>query len=678
MPIHVKVKRNRVQSIAVGGNLDWEGEWQLKNIGAVCRTKDWSKKHETDAWFTGKQHYEVPLPLIKRLFERITSFVDDLDYKPRSIGNTSGIERIENSFKPPYFMEDYRNYILPNNMDYLDEHNPDKAREIRLRCSNRWIEQDAVSLYKRIEVFEHYLDKIKGGDIATIDRMLSMHGIDDNFFARKPMPHQKGGIAFFLLSVMFGSGHICLFDEMRTGKTKQVIDISKYLFDNKLIKRVLIVVPNSIKYVWKKELAIDNPIAGMFSVIISGSKVEKAYLWRSPAYYYIVNYEGCRADKKELYEWEKRNAGQYLLVCDEAHKIKNPEAKQTEAIMGLNPKYSVFLTGTPVANRPEDCWTMTNFVCPAILGGNIYDFYEKFSVRGGSSGREIIRYEHLDEVRYRLGRISMRRLRKDVMFDQTIRQSRYGELEGEQKRVYEEMRDLLYTELMNDRGEMTALKVRNKLVQSLRLTQICDGYVSNSPGDVTWIKDSWKLKELDEFIEEYLDDIGKLVIWTRFVPMIKAISDRYAYKYGATFIKGQMGEQATENMYKFQEDPDCRIMVSQIQTSEGKGFQPATFCIFMDKWWSPSLNKQAEDRIVGIKNPVPVTSISLVSQDTIDERWEYLLERKKSWANAITGDDPEMAAIPQDMDKNTLLYLLAPAKDAEEYKRRIEEKLKNE
>jgi SWI/SNF-related matrix-associated actin-dependent regulator of chromatin subfamily A3 len=130
-------------------------------------------------------------------------------------------------------------------------------------------------------------------------------------------------------------------------------------------------------------------------------------------------------------------------------------------------------------------------------------------------------------------------------------------------------------------------------------------------------------------------------------------------------------------MYKFQNDPNCRVMVAQINSAGlGLGFQPATFAIFIDKWWSPSANGQAEDRILGIKNPVPVTIISLVTEGCIDERWEYVLERKKSWANVITGDNEEDMEIDQDTDKDTLLYLLAPERDAETYKRRLEEKWK--
>jgi SNF2 family DNA or RNA helicase len=194
---------------------------------------------------------------------------------------------------------------------------------------------------------------------------------------------------------------------------------------------------------------------------------------------------------------------------------------------------------------------------------------------------------------------------------------------------------------------------------------------------------NWKFKEIDEFLEEYLDDIGKVVLWSRFVPVVKALHLRYQ-KYGSTYICGEV-KDATNNpartnaMYKFQQDPSCSVMCAQINSAGlGLGFQPATFAIFLDRWWSPAPNGQAEDRILGIKNPVPVTIIDLVTEGCIDERWQFILERKKSWANIITGDteDSDVAEIDQDVDKDTLLYLLSPEQEADDYRKNLEDKWK--
>ena len=647
MPIIVKQKPTRTPSIGVLGSLGVYEERDMRLLSAVYCNKRTVPEELGSPW-TVKSHYTVPAPLMRRFFEE----------------------------QQPGFMNNWREHItyaLPDDAVSV----PDKWRRLQ-------VDEEAGAYYADWLHYEHDLNLIKRNGAELTDSILRSHGIDDSFFTRKPLPHQKAGMAFFLRSLEIGSGHICLFDEMRTGKTKQAIDIATWLLKNKMIQRVLVIVPNTIKRVWMNEILLDSPMYGLLSAIIQGTKLQKEMLWAQKFFFYIVNYECARADEEFMKQWEQDcNHTGYLLICDEAHKLKNTQAKQSKAILSLNPTYSIFMTGTPVANRPEDAFSMVDFVCPGVLGASIEDFQWKFGIRGGYMGRQITGYQNLEEVKYRLARLSMRRLRKDIIFDQTIRAPRYGTLGGDQKKAYDDMRDFLWAEILKE-TEWTEIRAQNHMVKILRLQQITSGYLpkieedelyglaptssksAQTDEDVVWFDNNWKLTELDEFIDEYLDDFGKIVIWSRFVPPILKLVKRYQ-KYGAVHIRGQMGERAIENMYRFQRDPSCKIMIAQIQTSEGKGFQPATVCVFWDKWWSPHLNRQAEDRIVGVKNPVPVTVISLITEDSIDDRLEVILAKKTGWANGITGDTPADIKLPK-FDRDTLLYLLAKPGDEAKFR----------
>lgn len=540
----------------------------------------------------------------------------------------------------------------------------------------------AATLIANWERYERALEEIRVGNKDVIEHILSQHGIGDDFWARQPkLPldesmasHQKAGLAFFLLMSSFGSGHILLLDEMRTGKTKQAIDIARYLLKHKYVKGVLVVVPNTIKRVWQNELYMDAPLYSMLSTIVQGTKAQKRKEWRSNNYFYIVNYECCRADKTELHEWAKRKSP-FLLVCDEAHMLKNPKAQQTQAILSLDPAYSIFMTGTPVSTRPDDAFNMVDFVAPGLLGSSHWHFRERFGVKGGFQGKQIVDWKDLDEIRYRLGRVSLRRRRREVVFDEVIYQDRHGEMAGDQKDAYVSLRDTLYAEFTSQTGEWTSVQVHSNLVRALRLYQITSGFLSSEAGEAVWFSSNWKLRELDDFVDDYLESIGKLVVWTRFVPPLLMLAERYK-KHGSLYIKGQMGDQATENMYRFQQDPEKKIMVAQVQTSVGLGFQPACFCVFWGKWSTPLLNQQARDRITGIENPVPITVISLITQDAVDERIEFLLGLRQQWAEAITGDINYDIKLPR-MDKATLLYLLANPKEAREYEERYRGQVSN-
>lgn len=521
-----------------------------------------------------------------------------------------------------------------------------------------------------LEAWEVYLDVlgyIKKGDSLVTNDVLVDNGVDDDFFAREPKPHQKDGLAFFLLSNEIGNGSILLFDEMRTGKTKQAIDIARWLLREELIRRVLVICPNSIKEIWQDEIQLDAPDYGL-TTIVEGTKAQRKAKWNSRFIFYIISYDIARIDVAEMQHWASKM--NYYLICDEAHKLKNPEAKQTQAVMSLLPNYQAYITGTPVSNKPEDIWTIGDATCRGMLGKNIYAFRNRFAVKGGFKGKQIVDWKDIDVIQKRLACVSLRRRRRDIMLDETIYQDRKGEMTKEQASSYEMMREALWAQYSNG-GQHTSVRAVNGFTQALRLYQISDGYLSPNPDEVVWFENSWKLQEIDEFLDEYLDDIGKVVIWSRFVPVIKKLHERYEEQYGALMIRGQMGREAIDNMYKFQRDPAHKVMIAQIQTSEGKGFQPATFAIMYDMWLSPYLNDQARDRIVGIKNPVPVTIIRLITKDAIDERILYINKEKRNYSGEVLGEDVEEFQISQGMSKEMLLYILANPEEAEGWKKKL-------
>jgi non-specific serine/threonine protein kinase len=57
-----------------------------------------------------------------------------------------------------------------------------------------------------------------------------------------------------------------------------------------------------------------------------------------------------------------------LVVADEAQALKNPGAKQTQAIKKLNAASRIALKGTPVEKRLSDLWSIIDFTHPGLLG----------------------------------------------------------------------------------------------------------------------------------------------------------------------------------------------------------------------------------------------------------------------------------------------------------------------
>ena len=69
------------------------------------------------------------------------------------------------------------------------------------------------------------------------------------------------------------------------------------------------------------------------------------------------------------------SAGKYsgvcdLLICDEAHRLKNAETATNQALAQLDCRRRILLTGTPLQNDLDEFYAMVDFTNPMIFGTN--------------------------------------------------------------------------------------------------------------------------------------------------------------------------------------------------------------------------------------------------------------------------------------------------------------------
>jgi SNF2 family DNA or RNA helicase len=125
------------------------------------------------------------------------------------------------------------------------------------------------------------------------------------------------------------------------------------------------------------------------------------------------------------------------VVLDEAQNIKNPEAKQTQAIRKLPAGFRLALTGTPVENRLSELWSIMQFLNPGYLGSQ-RGFRQAF-------GLPIERYadEHAAAQRLRqlVSPLILRRVKTDPTVIQDlpdkVEMKEYCHLSEEQATLYE-------------------------------------------------------------------------------------------------------------------------------------------------------------------------------------------------------------------------------------------------
>jgi len=57
----------------------------------------------------------------------------------------------------------------------------------------------------------------------------------------------------------------------------------------------------------------------------------------------------------------------FYTVLDEAHIIKNPKSKVSQAVKDLNCEKKIILTGTPLQNRVSELWSIFDYLMPGFL-----------------------------------------------------------------------------------------------------------------------------------------------------------------------------------------------------------------------------------------------------------------------------------------------------------------------
>ncbi|KAJ5769826.1 uncharacterized protein N7511_001877 [Penicillium nucicola] len=295
-------------------------------------------------------------------------------------------------FQPPHIQSPYAP-LSPRPLPWLDESRYlpprgtepfEKAFDVVRNQDEIFDDQINVEAYNENEFPEdikNLLTGIKDINEATQADQEDMPGalrvtlmkhqtIGLNWMKAKEESNHKGGI---------------LADDMGLGKTIQAIALMvSRPFDDPERRPNLIIAPKSLMDQWRLEIERHvKPGPHKLSVLIYHG-VKKP--WRELNKYDVVitTYGTLTANYKTLLKAEematqgkdqdlirqiKNKAGPlsppcqwHRVIIDEAHNIKNPNAKSNAACCRLNATYRWCLTGTPMMNRLEDFQSLLGFL----------------------------------------------------------------------------------------------------------------------------------------------------------------------------------------------------------------------------------------------------------------------------------------------------------------------------
>ncbi len=332
------------------------------------------------------------------------------------------------------------------------------------------------------------LEGLRGPDgLAAADPGADLHGT--------LRPYQKTGVAWLAFASSLRLG-VCLADDMGLGKTVQVLAL---LLLHKRRARGgepphLLVAPASLLANWQAEIErfapslttlVAHPSAMPARELadLAGAQLDGIDLVIT-TYGTLARVEALRAR-----EWS-------LLVLDEAQAIKNPGARQTQAVKTLKAQARIALTGTPVENRLGDLWSIYDFLDPGLLGSarEFSAFVKRLAER---------RDESYAPLRRLIQPYLLRRLKTDRAIiadlpDKTEVKA-FCLLSGRQAGLYQQTVDELERAIA---GKAQGIERRGLVLAYLmRLKQICN-HPAHWLGEGAWDeKGSGKLARLRELVE---------------------------------------------------------------------------------------------------------------------------------------------------------------------------------
>lgn len=429
-----------------------------------------------------------------------------------------------------------------------------------------------------------------------------------------------------------------LFHEQGLGKTKIGIDLTLTWLAANELDCVIIVSKRALIENWRQELESHTNLAPR---ILTQDRSSNFNILNSPARLILAHFEVVRTERERLRLFlATRRVG---IVIDEAQKIKNPDAALTRAFHELRDgfKKRVIMTGTPVANRPEDIWAQIFFLDGGDALGEDFEVFRTGLALDNDLYHSDTRQEELSGalavVFDKIRPFSVRETKLTAGIDlpsKTVRTLLIN-MEPLQGKLYAEYRDRAQAEIMRNDQHIVddaeaILKRLLRLVQVASNPMLVDESYRSMPG---------KFSELLRLVREASDDGGKIIVWTSFVQNAEWLCNLLS-DYGAVVVHGELGiDTRNAAIDAFKNDPCAEVLVATPGAAkEGLTLTVANQAVFYDRSFSLDDYLQAQDRIHRISQTQDCTIWNLVCENTVDEWVDRLLAAKRLAAQLMQSD----------------------------------------
>jgi len=487
-------------------------------------------------------------------------------------------------------------------------------------------------------------------------------------------------------------GSLLLAMTMGSGKTATAIGTVMELRRQKKVVSGLILAPNSLKFQWQAELRKVDP--GTRSLVVDGSKAQRVAQYRHAKrfHYVITNYESVVNDWESFIKYVPLD----FIIADEATAIKSFNAKRSRKVklLGKRCNHRLALSGQPVENRPEELFSIMEFVDPTVLG--TFQHFDRTYIERDHFGRPK-KYHNLNRLHDAIQPVMFRKSREDIKewlpevvsmeipipldnkvlalhnyirsdllaaldraaasgtngFDLAAHYGRGSNqdqtLKGEVMARLTCMRMLASHPqlLLNSAADFDddATKSGSKYASQLKLSGMLVGLPTTSP----------KMNALMEMIEEITDEdpLNKVVVFSFFKPMLALMeTELRKRRIGHTKITGDVeSSERFRRIKSFNNDAGCRVFLSSDAGAYGVDLNRGSHLINYDLPWSAGVLSQRVSRIDRTSSSFSSITIGyLYGRDTIEERMLRMLKDKLAVAGAFLDGkyDLQSGSLPLD------------------------------
>ncbi|MCX8483817.1 MAG: DEAD/DEAH box helicase [Bacteroidia bacterium] len=393
---------------------------------------------------------------------------------------------------------------------------------------------------------------------------------------------------------------------------------------------ILIIAPKSLLYNWMSESAKFCP--ALKTALYSGLNRQKMVSTFGKLDLVVMSYGTMRNDVEIL-----RNYRFNCIVLDESQAIKNPSSQTSRALLKLQSRSRIALTGTPIENTLLDIWSQMNFLNPGLLGS--YTYFEKQFIRPIEKGANP---QKTEELRKLIDPFVLRRTKKQVMKElpPKIEKVHFCEMSAEQAELYESVKNQYRNEILNHVTELGISKSRLKIFNGLmHLRQIA---LNPTLKDVNYEGGSGKDDEIMRMLLRAVANGHKVLFFSQFVGYLKVFEDMFEQQgVEYCYLDGSMDEKERQAQIDlFQNDDKKRVFLLSLRAgNSGLNLTAADYVFLADPWWNPFTMKQAEDRAHRIGQDKPVFSYKFITKDTIEEKILALQAKKAALAESVIPDE---------------------------------------